>query len=148
MSMKNYIALFESFEESFDDFYQRPNPKSDSFYHIVSKELIELANQYMQNPTKIDPYSEKYATSTRVRDLLDDLIVEITDMASEDLAQEFADESDALLQSYEVSEMNKKDMFAKDTEMPDNEMIDKKAAKIDYQKPGKKITLRPSRTHR
>lgn len=146
--MKNYIPLFESFEESFDDFYQKPNPKSDSFYHTVSKELIELANQYMENPSKIDPYSEKYATPSRIMDLQNDLIVEINDTASEDLAQEFADESDSLLKSYEVSEMNKKDMFAKDTELPDNEMIDKKAAKIDYQRPGKKITLRPTRTQR
>ena len=146
--MKNYIPLFERFEESFDDFYQKPNPKSDSFYHTVSKELIELANQYMENPSKIDPYSEKYETPSRIMDLQNDLIVEINDMASEDLAQEFADESDSLLKSYEVSEMNQKDMFAQDTEMPDNEMVDKKAAKIDYQRPGKKITLRPTRTQR
>jgi hypothetical protein len=146
--MKNYVALFESFEESFDDFYQRPDTKSDSFYHTVSKELIELANQYMQNPTEIDPYSEKYATSTRVRDLLDDLTVEINDTASEDLAQDFADEADSLLKSYEVSEMNKKEMFAKDNEIPDNEMVDKAVSRVEYSRPGKKITLRPSRTQR
>lgn len=146
--MKNYVALFESFEESFDDFYKKPNPKSDSFYRTVSRELIELANQYMENPSKINPYSERYETPTRVRDLQDDLIVEINDAANEDLAQEFAEESDSLLQSYEVSEMNKKEMFAKDTEMPDNEMVDKEVNKIQYQRPGKKITLRPSRTHR
>jgi len=146
--MKNYVALFESFEESFDDFYQRPDTKFDRFYHTVSKELIELANQYMENPTKIDPYSEKYATSTRVRDLQEDLMVEINDTASEDLAQEFAEESDSLLQSYEVSEMNKKEMFAKDNEIPDNEMVDKEVRRIEYSRPGKKITLRPSRTHR
>jgi hypothetical protein len=146
--MKNYVALFESFEESFDDFYQKPDPKSDRFYHTVSKELIELANQYMENPSKIDQYSERYATPTRIRDLQDDLIVEINDAASEDLAQEFADESDSLLQSYEVSEMNKKDMFAKDTEIPDNEMVDKEVRRVEYSRPGKKITLRPARTQR
>jgi len=114
----------------------------------VSKELIELANQYMENPSKIDQYSERYATPTRIRDLQDDLIVEINDTASEDLAQEFADESDSLLQSYEVSEMNKKEMFAKDTEIPDNEMVDKEVRRVEYSRPGKKITLRPARTHR
>jgi DNA helicase IV len=146
--MKHYIPLFESFEESFDDFYQKPNPKSDSFYHTVSKELIELANQYMENPSKIDPYSEKYETPSRIMDLQNDLIVEINDTASEDLAQEFADESDSLLQSYEVSEMNKKEMFAKDNEIPDNEMVDKEVRRVEYSRPGKKITLRPARTHR
>ena len=146
--MKNYIALFESFEEEFDDFHQKPDLTSDRFYHTMSKELIELANQYMQNPTEIDPYSEKYETSTRVRDLLDDLIVEINDTASEDLAQDFADEADLLLKSYEVSEMNKKEMFAKDNEIPDNEMVDKAVRRVEYSRPGKKITLRPSRTHR
>lgn len=146
--MKNYVALFESFEESFDDFYQKPDPKSDRFYHTVSKELIELANQYMENPSKIDQYSDRYATPTRIRDLQDDLIVEINDTASEDLAQEFADESDSLLQSYEVSEMNKKEMFAKDNEIPDNEMVDKDVRRVEYSRPGKKITLRPARTHR
>lgn len=146
--MKNYIALFESFEEAFDDFHQKPDLTSDRFYHTMSKELIELANQYMQNPTEIDPYSEKYETSTRVRDLLDDLTVEINDTASEDLAQDFADEADLLLKSYEVSEMNKKEMFAKDNEIPDNEMVDKAVHRVEYSRPGKKITLRPSRTHR
>jgi hypothetical protein len=146
--MKNYVALFESFEESFDDFYQRPDTKSDSFYHTVSKELIELANQYMENPSKIDPYSERYGTPTRVRDLLDDLTVEINDTASKDLAQDFADEADSLLKSYEVSEMNKKEMFAKDNEIPDNEMVDKAVHRVEYSRPGKKITLRPSRTQR
>jgi hypothetical protein len=102
----------------------------------------------MQNPTEIDPYSEKYATSTRVRDLLDDLTVEINDTASEDLAQDFADEADSLLKSYEVSEMNKKEMFAKDNEIPDNEMVDKAVSRVEYSRPGKKITLRPSRTQR
>lgn len=146
--MNNYVALFESFEESFDDFYQKPDLKSDRFYHTVSKELIELANQYMENPSKIDQYSDRYATPTRIRDLQDDLIVEINDASGENLAQEFADESDSLLQSYEVSEMNKNEMFAKDTEMPDNEMVDKEVRRVEYSRPGKKITLRPSRTHR
>lgn len=146
--MKNYISLFENFEESFDDFYQKPNPKSDSFYHTVSKELIELANQYMENPSKIDPYSEKYATSTRVRDLQNDLITEIYDTSNEDLAQEFADESDSLLKSYEVSEMNKQKMFVKDTEIEENDLVDQEVNKISHSRPGKKITLRPSRTHR
>lgn len=146
--MKNYISLFENFEESFDDFYQKPNPKSDRFYHTVSKELIELANQYMENPSKIDPYSEKYATSTRVRDLQNDLITEIYDTSNEDLAQEFADESDSLLKSYEVSEMNKQKMFVKDTEIDENDLVDQEVNKVSYSRPGKKITLRPSRTHR
>jgi hypothetical protein len=44
--------------------------------------------------------------------------------------------------------MNKKEMFAKDTEIPDNEMVDKEVRRVEYSRPGKKITLRPARTQR
>jgi hypothetical protein len=44
--------------------------------------------------------------------------------------------------------MNKKEMFAKDNEIPDNEMVDKAVSRVEYSRPGKKITLRPSRTQR
>lgn len=144
--MKSYISLFEGFEKAFDDFYQKPDTKSDGFYNTVAKELIELANQYMQNPSKINPYSDKYSTSTRISDLQNDLITEIYDMANEDLAQEFADESDRLLKSYEVSEMKKSKMFNKNSELPDNGIVNKEPNNTTYEKPGKKITLRPTRT--
>lgn len=144
--MKNYISLFESFEEAFDDFYQRPDTKSDLFYHTVSKELIELANQYLMNPSKIDPHSDKYSTPTRLTDLQNDLTAEIYDNGTEDLANDFAAESDSLLQSYEVSEMKKGKMFNKKSKILDNGMLDGEPSSVKYERPGRKITARSTRT--
>lgn len=110
--MKNYIALFESFEESYDDFHQKPDTKSDLFYQNISKELIELANNYTNKPIEIDQYANKYETATRIKDLQTDLITKINNEFrenefGEDIAQSFADESDALLKSLDIFEKKK-----------------------------------------
>ena len=121
--MKNYIALFEEFEEGYDDFHQTQDieyddfrqtldTKSDLFYQKISKELIELANNYTNKPIEIDQYANKYETATRIKDLQTDLIKKINNEFREnefgkDIAQSFADESDALLASLGIFEKKK-----------------------------------------
>ena len=105
--MKNYIALFESFEEGYDDFHQKPDTKSDLFYQNISKELIKLANNYTNEPVEIDQYANKYETATGIKDLQNDLITKIYDEFGEDIAKSFAAESDALLASLNISEKKK-----------------------------------------
>ena len=83
--MKNYIALFESFEEGYDDFHQKPDTKSDLFYQNISKELIKLANNYTNEPVEIDQYANKYETATGIKDLQNDLITKIYDEFGEDI---------------------------------------------------------------
>jgi len=105
--MKNYVALFEKFEESYDEFHQTPNMKSDPVYHNITQDLIELANQYATSPIEIDQHTEKYETPTRIKDLQNDLILKINNLEGEDIAQSFADESDELLASLNISEKKK-----------------------------------------
>ena len=116
--MKNYIALFEEFEEGYDDFRQTldieyddfrqaPDAKSDPFYQTISKDLIKLASNYTNEPVEIDQYANKYKTATGIKDLQNDLITKIYDEFGEDIAQSFADESDALLASLNISEKKK-----------------------------------------
>ena len=105
--MKRYVALFEKFEEGYDEFHQAPNMKSDPIYHNITQDLIELANQYATSPIEIDQHTEKYETPTRIKDLQNDLITKIYDEFGEDIAQSFADESDALLASLDISEKKK-----------------------------------------
>ncbi len=105
--MKRYIALFEKFEEGYDKFHQAPNMKSDPIYHNITQELIDLANQYATSPIEIDQHTEKYETHTRIKDLQNDLILKINNLEGEDIAQSFADESDTLLASLNISEKKK-----------------------------------------
>jgi len=188
--MKNYIALFESFEESYDEFHQAPNTKSDSFYHNISKDLIELASNYTNEPVEIDQHSNKYETASRIKDLQNDLITKIYDEFGEDIAQSFADESDALLASLEISEkkkglwdninakrkrgekpakpgekgypapgalksaqkteesMNKKKIFAKTNNIPDNGVLTVSAKDSNLETGKKPQSLRPRKTTR
>ena len=149
--MKRYVALFESFEESFDDFHQKPDMKSNRFYHDTAKELIELANQYSSSGIDIDPYSEKYGTATRLSDLENDLIVMINDEMGEDIAQEFADEADTLLAQYaEGSDLNEKKekkinvdkMFKKDKGVKDNKIMQANPVSKNQEIPGKRVSMR------
>jgi hypothetical protein len=150
--MKRYVVLFESFEESFDDFHQKPDMKSDRFYHETAKELIELANQYSASGIDIDPYSEKYGTATRLADLENDLIVIINDEMGEAIAEEFADEADTLLAQYsEGSDLNEKKknkkmngdkVFKKDKEVKDNKIMQASPEKTNFESPGKRLSMR------
>jgi hypothetical protein len=129
--MKQYVALFEHFEEEFDDFYSKPDPKSDQTFHTVANELIELANQYTDQESPIEMYSDKYSTPTRVRDLQSDLIAHINDTMGENMAEDFMMASDDLLKSYGVMESKKK--LDQDGD-GDSDFIDAKIAK--YKKGG------------
>jgi hypothetical protein len=160
--MKRYVVLFESFEESFDDFHQKPDTRSDRFYHETAKELIELANQYSSAGIDIDQYSEKYGTATRLADLENDLIVMINDEMGEDIAEEFAAEADILLAHYsEESDLNEKKkglldktsakkekkmsddkMFKKDKDVKDNKIMQANPVKDNFEAPGKRLSMR------
>lgn len=160
--MKRYVALFERFEESFDDFHQRPDMKSNQFYQDTAKELIQLANQYSSTGIDIDLYSEKYGTATRLADLENDLIVMINDEMGEAIAQEFADEADTLLAQYaEGSDLNekKKDLsdkdaapkrkkmptdklFKKDQSVTNNRIMQANRATVSFDSPGKRLSMR------
>lgn len=136
--MKRYVALFEKFEEEFDDFYQKPDTKSDTFYQQIAKELVELASQYTSEPIDLEIFDDRYATATRIKDLENDLIVIVNDQMGEDLAEEFAAEADDLLASYEITEkkkMNGSKVFAKKEEVKDNGLIGKKKAPTNLEKP-------------
>ena len=126
--MKRYVALFERFEEEFDDFHQKPDTKSDTFYQQIARELVELANQYCSEPVDIDVFSDRYATATRIKDLENDLLVIVNDQMGESIAEEFAVEADELLASYEITEKKMKDskVFAKKKEIKDNGLVGKK----------------------
>lgn len=150
--MKNYITLFEKFEEAFDDFYQAPNTKSDNFYHMISKELIDLADQYMTRPTKINAESGRYGTASRIKDLQNDLIAEVNDSMGEEVAEEFAMASDNLLKSYSTMEKKAEDemtrgkMFKKSKiDLSDN-LADQPKDNAVYSKPGKQIRPNSGRT--
>jgi hypothetical protein len=148
--MKNYVALFEKFEESYDEFHQTPNMKSDPVYHNITQDLIELANQYATSPIEIDQHTEKYETATRIKDLQNDLILKINNLEGEDIAQSFADESDELLASLAISEesMNKSKVFAKTNNIPDNGVLNQPSKKSNIEK-GKSVqSLRTRKTTR
>ena len=135
--MKQYVALFEKFEEEFDDFYQKPDTKSDTFYQQIAKELIELANQYTNSPIEIEMFDGKYGTASRIKDFQNDLIVMVNDQMGEDLAQEFATESDDLLAGYDITEkMKSSKVFAKDSEIEDNGVIGSKNDSENLEDPG------------
>lgn len=150
--MKRYVVLFESFEESFDDFHQKPDMRSDRFYHETAKELIELANQYSSAGIDIDPYSEKYGTATRLADLENDLIVMLNDEMGEAIAEEFADEADTLLAQYaEGSDLNEKKktkkmngdkVFKKDKGVKDNKIMQSSPEQSNFESPGKRLSMR------
>ena len=148
--MKNYVALFEKFEESYDEFHQTPNMKSDPVYHNITQDLIELANQYATSAIEIDQHTEKYETPTRIKDLQNDLILKINNLEGEDIAQSFADESDELLASLAISEesMNKSKVFAKTNNIPDNGVLNQPSKKSNIEK-GKSVqSLRTRKTTR
>lgn len=127
--MKRYVALFEKFEEEFDDFYQKPDTKSDTFYQQIAKELVELANQYSNQEIDIEIFDEKYGTASRIKDFQNDLIVMVNDQMGEEIAEEFAAESDDLLAGYDLSEkMESKKVFSKKNKVEDNGVIGKKKA--------------------
>jgi hypothetical protein len=151
--MKNYVAMFESFEEGYDDFYQKPNVKSDSFYHKIASELIELANQYSTQGVEMDPHSEKYGTPSRIKDLQNDLITMIYDTDGEEIAQQFADESDSLLAKFEIAEkahesMSKEKIFAQTDNIPDNGILQKSTKNDNVEKAKTPQRLRPRKTSR
>lgn len=125
--MRRYVALFEKFEEEFDDFYQKPDTKSDTFYQMIAKELLELANQYVNRPIDIEMFDDRYGTASRIKDFQNDLIVIVNDQMGEEMAEEFAAESDDLLSGYEISEeMKSSKVFAKKNKVKDNGVIGKK----------------------
>lgn len=146
--MKRYVALFERFEEEFDDFYQKPDTRSDNFYQQIAKELVELANQYCDEPVEINVFSDRYGTATRIKDLENDLLVMVYDQMGEQIAEEFAAEADDLLASYEITErkkMNGSKVFAKKNPVKDNGLIGKKKAPNNLENPsalGKMTSLR------
>jgi hypothetical protein len=140
--MKHYVTLFEKFEEAFDDFHQKPDTKSDTFYQQIGRELIELANQYCKDPIDIEMFDEKYATATRIKDFENDLIVIVNDQMGEDLAEEFAADADQLLASYELSEKKKaktenQKLFGKKSKISDNGMVGKTKKEDNLEKPSK-----------
>lgn len=134
--MKQYVALFEQFEEEFDDFYQKPDTKSDTFYQQIAKELIELANQYTNDPIEIEIFGEKYQTATRIKDFQDDLITMVNDQMGEDIAEDFAMESDELLAGYDITEEVDTDkLFEPDDEIEENDIISSKKAPSNLETP-------------
>ena len=146
--MKKYVTLFEGFEEAFDDFHQKPDTRSDSFYHRIAKDLIKMANQYSSEELDIDQYSEKYGTASRIKDLQNDLITKIYDEYGERVADDFAKESDSMLKSHEIYEksMSHKKIFSKNTDLQDRAMqkSDKtERSKVSHEMPGKTARLRP-----
>lgn len=150
--MKQYVALFENFEEAFDDFYQSHDTKSDRFFMQIAKELIELAEQYTNSESPIDVHSEKYGTATRIHDLQNDLIVYVNDTMGERMAEDFAIASDDMLKSYNITEAKKsapkKDkLFSKTDNVPDNGILNKSTKDDNLEKPtGKQVSLRPRKT--
>lgn len=152
--MKNYVSLFEKFEEAFDDFYQKPDIKSDTFYQTIANELIELAGQYMETEPQIDMHSDKYATHTRIKDLQNDLLVQVNDAMGEQMAEDFATASDELLGSYEIAEkaaqsgesMKRSKIFKKDDEVEENDLLQDNPVKSNTEKAGKTIAIRPRQT--
>lgn len=135
--MKQYVALFEQFEEEFDDFYQKPDTKSDTFYQQIAKDLIELANQYTNDPIEIEIFGEKYQTATRIKDFQDDLITIVNDQMGEDIAEDFAMESDELLAGYDITEEVDTDkLFEPDDEIEENDIISSKKAPSNLETPG------------
>lgn len=135
--MKQYVALFEQFEEEFDDFYQKPDTKSDTFYQQIAKELIELANQYTNDPIEIEIFGEKYQTATRIKDFQDDLITMVNDQMGEDIAEDFAMESDELLAGYDITEEVDTDkLFEPDDEIEENDIISSKKTSSNLETPG------------
>lgn len=135
--MKQYVALFEQFEEEFDDFYQKPDTKSDTFYQQIAKELIELANQYANDPIEIEIFGEKYQTATRIKDFQDDLITMVNDQMGEDIAEDFAMESDELLAGYDITEEVDTDkLFEPDDEIEENDIISSKKTSSNLETPG------------
>ena len=135
--MKQYVALFEQFEEEFDDFYQKPDTKSDTFYQQIAKELIELANQYTNDPIEIEIFGEKYQTATRIKDFQDDLITMVNDQMGEDIAEDFAMESDELLAGYDITEEVDTDkLFEPDDEIEENDIIGSKKTSSNLETPG------------
>jgi len=144
--MKRYVSLFEGFEEAFDDFHQKPDTKSDAFYHRIAKDLIKMANQYSSEEIDIDQYSEKYGTATGIKDLQNDLIAKIFDEYGERVAEDFAKESDAMLKSYEIHEGEQIDhekVFQKNEEMPDNGILNLDKNRTKFSKPSKPAQIRP-----
>lgn len=133
--MKRYVALFERFEEEFDDFRQKPNTKSDTFYQQIAIDLVKLANQYCSDPVDIDVFSDRYVTATRIKDLENDLLVIVNGQIGESIAEEFAVEADELLASYEITEKKMKGskVFAKKKEVKDNGFVGKKKTPINLE---------------
>ena len=143
--MKQYVSMFESFEEAFDDFHQKPDTRSDAFYSRLAKDLIKMANQYSSEEIDIDQYSEKYGTATRIRDLQNDLITKIYDEYGERVADDFAKESDEILKQYEIDEkkMTRKKIFSKDDEMHQNDIMHGEKSNVKHEAPKKTISFRP-----
>lgn len=144
--MKQYVSLFESFEEAFNDFHGKPDTRSDAFYSRIAKDLIKMANQYSSEEIDIDQYAEKYSTATRIKDLQNDLITKIYDEYGERVAEDFARESDSMLKSYEIYEKSKMDhdkVFSKDDEMPDNQILNVDKNRTKFSKPGKTLSFKP-----
>lgn len=128
--MKHYVAIFEEFEEKFDNFYQKQDMQSDSAYQSIANDLIELANQYTNSEIDINEFDEDYGTATRIYDLEDALITRINDEMGEDVANDFAEEADELIQSLEISE-KKKQIEPNIDEVDFNKNIKKKATKTN-----------------
>lgn len=148
--MKQYVSLFENFEEAFDDFYQSHDTKSDRFFMQIAKELIELADQYTNSESPINMHSEKYGTATRIHDLQNDLIVYINDTMGEKMAEAFAIASDDMLKSYNVMEKKsakKEKLFAKTNNVPNNGILNQSTKDDNLEKPtGKPVGMRPRKT--
>jgi len=146
--MKKFIAVFEEFEQTIDDFYAEPT--KDVKYDEMGKELIDLANNYVTEEIPIDMYDPKYETSTRLTDLKDDLIVFVNDRMGEKLAQAFADAAEDLLSAYQVSEKKEakpkikdKHLFKQTNNIPDNGIKASAEMKtgVSLSKPGKSPKL-------
>ena len=56
--MKQYVALFEQFEEEFDDFYQKPDTKSDTFYQQIANSCRSLYCLWNERKRNCNKYQE------------------------------------------------------------------------------------------
>ena len=97
--MKNYIPVFEKFEEAFDNFKQEQEPKKTrGSIHEVIHELIELAKQYTDRPIGVGGID--YTNQAGLKSLQKKLIDIVSSSEGPQIAEDFAHESEQLLSGY------------------------------------------------
>lgn len=97
--MKNYIPVFEKFEEAFDNFKKEQEPtKQRGSIHEIIHELIELAKQYTDSAIGVGGID--YTNEAGLRSLQRKLVDLVASSEGPQIGEDFAHESDQLLAGY------------------------------------------------